>query len=246
MWNGWLRVLEFNAKAQRCKSSHNFIRTATPKAGSRFKWSSKKLMKKYLQTILQYLALFSLLATLSCSAFQTVQIVPVFDPEATILQQSGGVIHVKNGITAIAAPLNDVKAVDAFGIVIYNGTDHFVSFKKKDCWMLDQAQNKTKVLDRSEHSFFLGKNFKPKMPPGFPVEVFRSNKAIRMDGPPVALPQEDIETTTIMPRRRVQFYLYFRKRSIKSSQLRIIIPKVYSEFDDVETPFVFKFEVRKN
>lgn len=202
-------------------------------------------MKKYLQTILQCVAIFSLLTILSCSAFQTVRIVPVFDPEATILQQSGGIIHVKNGITAIVVPLNDVKAVDAFGVVLYNDTNHFISFKQEDCWMLDQAQNKTKVLDRSEHSFFLGNNFKPKMPPGFPVEVFRWNKSLRMDGPPVALPQEDIKTTTIMPKRRVQFYLYFRKRSIKSSQLRIIIPKVYSEFDDVETPFVFKFEVIK-
>ena len=173
------------------------------------------------------------------------QIVPVFDPEATILQQSGGVIHIKNGITVIAVPLNDVKAVDAFGVVIYNGTGHFVSFKQKDCWMLDQAQNKTKVLDKSEHSFFLGKNFKPKMPPGFPVEVFRWNKTLRMDGPPVALPQKDTDETTVMPGRRQQFYLYFRKRSINASQLRIIIPKIYSEFDDVETTFVFKFEVRK-
>lgn len=202
-------------------------------------------MEKYLQTILRNVALFSLLTTLSCSAFQTVQIVPVFDPEATILQQSGGVIHVKNGITVIVVPLNDVKAVDAFGVVIYNGTGHFVSFKQEDCWMLDQAQNKTKVLDKSEHSFFLGKNFKPKMPPGFPVEVFRWNKTLRMDGPPVALPQKDTDETTVMPSRRQQFYLYFRKRSINASQLRIIIPKIYSEFDDVETTFVFKFEVRK-
>ena len=202
-------------------------------------------MKKYTQIRPKFIVIFICLVLLSCSAFQTVRILPVFDPEATILPQSAAVIHEKNGITAMAVPLNDVKAVDAFGIVIYNNTDHFVSFKQKDCWMLDQARHKTKTIDRSQHTFYLGKNFKPKLPPEFPVEVFRYNKTLRMQGPPVPLPQEDIEKTTIMPKRRAQFFLYFRKKSISSTSLRVIVPKIRSDYDDTETTFVFKFEVRK-
>jgi hypothetical protein len=201
---------------------------------------------------LQLLAIL-LLATLGCStlqntfetAFQTERIVPVFDPEATILMRSGSVAYVKNEITAIAVPLNDVKAVDAFGIIVFNSTDHWISLRQKDCSMLDQSGKVYKPIHKSQHTFYLGKNFTPKMPPEF-REDFRENRVLRSMGDPVALPSEDIEKTTIMPRRRVRFYLYFHKRSVESSSLRIIVPKVHSEFTDTETTFVFKFEVQKS
>jgi hypothetical protein len=202
-------------------------------------------MHKYLQITLQLTLMVILFAHLGCSALQTVYISPSFDPEATILPRTGTVIYQKNGIIAMAVPLNDVKAVDAFGILIYNSTDHFISFKQKDCWLLDQSGKETRPIDKSQRSFFLGKNFKPKLPPEFPADVFRWNRAIRVQGDPVALPREDIEKTSVMPNHRTQFFLYFRKRSIKSSQLRIIIPKIRGEFDDTETTFVFKFEVKK-
>ena len=202
-------------------------------------------IKKNPQTRLQLITLFTLLAHLSCSAFQPTQIVPVFDPEATVLPQTGTVVYVKNGITAMAVPLNDVKAVDAFGVLIYNGTNHWISFKQKDCWMLDGAGEETKPIDKSQHTFFLGKNFKPKLPPEFPSDVFRYDKTIRIQGDPAVLPREDVEKTTVMPKQHIQFFLYFRKRSIKSSNLRVIVPKVYSDFTNAETTFVFKFQVKK-
>jgi hypothetical protein len=186
-----------------------------------------------------------MLANLGCSAFQTVRIAPVFDPEATIFPQSGAVAYVKNGVTAMVVPLNDVKEVDAFGVLIFNGTDRWISFKEKDCWMLDQAGNETKPIHRSMLSAHLGKNFTPKLPPELPAEVFRWNKSIRIMGDTAALPREDIETTTVMPSRRTQFFLYFPKRSVKISNLRIIVPKVQSQGSEVETTFVFKFEVQK-
>ena len=189
-----------------------------------------------------------LLANLGCAtlqtAFQTERIVPVFDPEATLLMRSGSAAYIKNGITAIAVPLNDVKEVDAFGIIIFNSTDHWISLKQKDCSMLDQSGKVYKPIHRSQHTFYLGKNFTPKMPPEF-REDFRENRVLRSMGDLVALPTEDIEKTTVMPRRRVRFFLYFHKRSVESSSLRIIVPKVHSEFTDTETTFVFKFEVQK-
>ncbi len=200
-------------------------------------------MKKYIQLSLQLLTIL-LLANLGCSAFQPIRIVPVFDPEATILPRSGAVVHVKNGITVMAVPLNDVKEVDAFGIIVFNSTNHWISLKQKNCSMLDQSGNVAKPIHRSQLSFYLGKNFNPKLPPEFRQD-FRENRALRVMGDPVALPREDIERTTIMPKRRVQFFLYFHKRSIKSSSLRIIVPKVHSEFTETETTFVFKFRVQK-
>ena len=200
---------------------------------------------RYLQRGTEIAAFLLLAASLGCSALQPVQIVPQFDAEAVILPQTGTVIYEKNGITAVAVPLNDVKAVDAFGIVIFNRTGNWISFKRKDCQLLDQAGNITKPVDKSQESFFLGKNFKPKMPPEFAMELFRHDRMLRAQGSSVALPREDIERTTIMPNHRSQFFLYFRKRSIKSTNLRVIVPKVSNEFEDTETTFVFKFEVLK-
>ena len=207
----------------------------------------KVKMKKQILSSLTLLAIL-FFANLGCAtlqtAFQTERIVPVFDPEATLLMRSGSAAYVKNGITAIAVPLNDVKAVDAFGIIVFNSTDHWISLKQKDCSMLDQSGKVYKPIHRSQHTFYLGKNFTPKMPPEF-REDFRENRVLRSMGDLVALPTEDIEKTTIMPKRRARFFLYFHKRSVESSNLRIIIPKVHSEFTDIETTFVFKFEVQK-
>jgi hypothetical protein len=204
-------------------------------------------MKKQILLSLQLLAII-FFANLGCStlqtAFQTVRIVPVFDPEATILPRSGTIAYVKNGITAMAVPLNDVKAVDAFGIIVFNSTDHWISLRQEDCSMLDQSGKVYKPIHKSQHTFYLGKNFTPKMPPEF-REDFRENRVLRSMGDLVPLPTEDIEKTTIMPRRRVRFFLYFHKRSLESSNLRVIVPKVHSEFTDTETTFVFKFELQK-
>ena len=202
-------------------------------------------MKENTQISARAIVFLILIGALSCSALQPVRIVPQFDAEATILPQTGTVIYEKDGIVAMAVPLNDVKAVDAFGILIFNQTDHWISFKKKDCQLLDQAGNITKPIDKSQESFFLGKNFRPKLPPEFVAEIFRFDKALRAQGDSAAMPREDIERTTVMPDRRTQFFLYFRKRSIKSSNLRIIVPKVSNDFDETETTFVFKFEVQK-
>ncbi len=193
------------------------------------------------------------LILLSCSkvpdfikdTFQPEMIVPVFDPDAHIMPQTGTVGYVKNGITAMAVPLNDVKAVDAFGVIIYNRTNHWISFKKEDCQMLDGTGNVTKTIDKSQESFYLKKNFKPKLPPEFGAEVFRWDKTIRVQGAPAVLPRQDLERTTVMPGQHAKFFLYFRKRSINYSNLRIIVPRITSDFNEQQTTFVFKFRVQR-
>ena len=203
---------------------------------------------------LQILAVLCLsLIPLSCSkvpdfikdTFQPEMIVPVFDPDAHIMPQTGTVGYVKNGITAMVVPLNDVKAVDAFGVIIYNRTNHWISFKKEDCQMLDGTGNVTKTIDKSQESFYLKKNFRPKLPPEFGAEVFRWDKTIRVQGTPAVLPRADLERTTVMPGQHTRFFLYFRKRSINYSNLRIIVPRVTSDFNEQQTTFVFKFRVQR-
>ena len=111
--------------------------------------------------------------------------------------------------------------------------------------MLDGTGNVTKPIDKSQESFYLKKNFRPKLPPEFGAEVFRWDKSIRVQGDPAVLPREDIERTTVMPGQYARFFLYFRKRSITYSNLRIIVPKITSDFNDQQTTFVFKFKVQR-
>ena len=177
--------------------------------------------------------------------FRPERIVPVFDPDATITPQSGTIIYVKNGIIAMAVPLNDIKNVDAFGIFLFNKTGHWISFKKEDCQMLDHSGNIVKQLDRSQQSFYLKKKFKPKLPPEFAADVFRWDKTLRVQGDPAVLPTADLKKTNIMPQNRSQFFIYFPKRSSKSTNLRIIVPGVTSEFNGQQTTFVFKFRVQR-
>ncbi|MEE2618458.1 MAG: hypothetical protein VX677_07570 [Candidatus Poribacteria bacterium] len=202
-------------------------------------------MKSFVQKVVFLFSILVLLAGSSCSMFESVKIIPVFDPEATILPQTNTIAYIKNGITAMSLPLSDVKAVDAFAVLIYNGTDHFISLRQKDCWLLDGTGKETKPLDKSMYTARLGRNFKPKLPPEFPSEVFRWNKTLRIQGDPAPLPTTDIERTNIMPKNQSKFFLYFPIRSIKSSSLRVIVPKIYSEYDQTETTFVFKFRVKK-
>lgn len=202
----------------------------------------------------QILVMFTLFVSLTgcgkvgdvaTNLFRPERIVPVFDADATITPQTGTIIYQKNGIVVMAVALNDVKNVDAFGILIYNRTDHWISFEKENCWMQDQSGNIVKQIDRSRQSFYFKKNFKPKLPPEFAADVFRWDKTIRIQGDHAVLPTEDLKKTNVMPKNSSLFYLYFPKRSIKSNNLRVIIPGVTSEFNDQQTTFVFKFKVQR-
>lgn len=202
----------------------------------------------------QVLAMFALSVSITGCAkmrsglvdfFRPERIVPVFDPDATITPQTGTVIYVENGIVVMTVALNDVKNVDAFGVLIYNRTNHWISLKKEDCQMLDQAGNIVKQIDKSQLSFYLKKNDRPNLPPEFAADVFRYDKTIRVQGGYAVLPTDDLKKTNIMPKNSSLFYLYFPKRSIKSNNLRIIIPGVTSEFNDQQTTFVFKFKVQR-
>ncbi len=177
--------------------------------------------------------------------FRPERIVPVFDPNATITPQTGTVIYEKNGIVAMAVPLHDVKNIDGFCILIHNRTDHWISLNRDNCQMLDQSGNFIKQIDKSQLSFYLSKNFKPKLPPEFAADVFRYDKTIRVQGDAAILPTEDLKKTNIMPKNFTKFFIYFPKRSSKSTNLRIIVPGVKSEFNDQQTTFVFKFKLQR-
>lgn len=173
------------------------------------------------------------------------RIVPVFDPDATIMPQSGTVIYEKNGIVVMVVPLHDIKNVDAFGVLIHNRTGHWISFEKEKFWMQDQAGNIVKQLSKAQEAFHIKKNDKPQFPPEFAAEVFRWDRTISIQGDHAVLPSEDLKKTNVMPKRTLRFPIYFPKRSLKSKNLRIVIPGVTSEFNEQQTTFTFRFRVQR-
>ena len=204
--------------------------------------------------ILQFSVIIVLFGSLSGCAktrdfivdiFRPERIVPVFDPNAIIMPQTGTVIYKKNGIVAMAVPLHEVKNLDAFAILISNSTDHWITYRREDCQLLDQTGNMINQVDKSQLSFHLGRNFKPKLPPEFAADVFRYDKTIRILGDAAVLPTDDYKKTNVMPKNNSLFYLYFPKRSTKSNNLRIIVPGVTSEFNEQQTSFVFKFRLQR-
>lgn len=204
-------------------------------------------MKKEFFILTSILGIFSILLIVGCGSFKTTKITPMFDPEATILPKTNSIAQVKNGIIAIAIPLNDVKEVDAFGVVVFNHAEHMISFKEKDCWLLDQSGKGIKRIDKSQESFYLGKNFEPELPQEFAAEVFRWDRRISVSGSGfAAMSDEKIDKTVIMPGRKKQFFLYFKKQSTQSSKIRLIIPKVHNDFTGKDTTFVFKFRVEES
>ena len=185
------------------------------------------------------------LLIIGCASLQTHKILPAIDQDATIFPQTGAVASLKSGLVVLAVPLNDVSAVDAFGIIIVNETSNWVSLYKNKCVLLDQDGSTFNPLSKSEENFHLGKSFKPKLPPEFKMELFAWRHGIVGRGSIQGMPLEDIQKTLVMPGSKRQFFLYFKKRSVKSSRLTLIIPNVYNEVTDEKNTFAFKFEVHK-
>ena len=190
-------------------------------------------------------SIFILFMIIGCASLQTTKIIPTIDQDATIFPKTDSVASIKSGLVVLAVPLNNVKEVDAFGIIIVNETSNWVSFYKNKCVLLDQNGLTFNPLSKSEELFHLGKDFKPQMPPEFKMELFSWRHGIVGQGSIPAMPLEDLQKTLVMPGSKRQFYLYFKKRSIKSSRLTLIIPNVYNEVSDEKTTFAFKFEVQK-
>ena len=191
------------------------------------------------------LSMFTLFIIVGCASFQTRKIIPAIDQGATIFPKTGAVVSTKSGLVVLAVPLNDVKEVDAFGAIIVNETSNWVSFYKNKCVLLDSSGSTFNPLSKSEEHFHLGRNFKPKMPPEFKMELFAWRHGIIGRGSIPAMPLEDLQKTLVMPGSKRQFFLYFKKRSVESSRLTLIIPNVYNEVSDEKTTFAFKFDVQK-
>ncbi len=181
----------------------------------------------------------------SCGSFSTTRIVASLDQTAMILPQSGAVAQTKNGIVAVAAPLNDVRQVNVFVLVLMNETEHWISFRDMDCFLLDHSGKTYTPLTEKQRKLYLPKGYKPELPQPLGTELFRWRRGRKVRSGQGVLPREDLNRIAVMPGRRAQVYLYFKLPYDRLSTLRLIVPHVRNEVTQEETTVVFKFEVVK-
>jgi len=164
---------------------------------------------------------------------------------AVIFPLSGGIGIEKEGVIAVALPINNIKEMDAFALILVNKRDHWISFYKKDCILFDQKGNEIKPFKDEEAKAKLSRGIKPSIPLPFRSEVLRWRKDVITAPGTTLLPVENPEKLSILPDHKLRVFLYFKKQSVTSSQLTLIVPKVFDEVTGEKISFAFRFKVEK-
>jgi hypothetical protein len=167
--------------------------------------------------------------------------------DARPLEKSRGVVAIKKGVAVIAAAQNEVKEADAFYLVVYNRSGQFISLDRSQIRLLDHNGKEYKPLSKSQKNFLLGARYTPRPPVGIKGDVFRYDRSMQDFGDISVSPLNpgEIFRKKIMPGSRSAFFVYFRKRSIASPVLTLIVPQIELGGTREKITFLFKFEVQR-
>lgn len=198
------------------------------------------------RVVLIYLLILAAITSLSgCLVTKDFVMVPAPTRNAVIFPLSGGIGIEKEGVIAIALPINNIKEMDAFALILVNKRDHWISFYKRDCILLDQKGNEVKPFKDEEAKANLSRGVKPSIPLPFQSEVLRWRRDVITAPGTTLLPAENPEKLSILPNHKLRVFLYFKKQSVTSSQLTLIVPNVFDETTGEKISFTFRFKVEK-
>jgi phage-related protein len=177
--------------------------------------------------------------------YATRDILPVAGPDVTILPRARGVAATKDNISIVVVPLQDVKELDGFGILIVNESSHWISFKKEDFMLIPEGGEARHPVSDSQVYARLGAGYKPSMPNGLNVDIYewRPNVNSR-DSRGLQVVDKD-EKLSIMGGTKEKIFLYFRTQE-GTAPMRFMIPNIYNEATKQRTLFSFKFAVEKS
>ncbi|HID56963.1 TPA: hypothetical protein EYP37_10580 [Candidatus Poribacteria bacterium] len=195
--------------------------------------------------VLIYLLALAAISLSGCLAAKEFVMTPAPTRNATILPLSGGIGIEKKGVIAVALPINNIKEMDVFALILVNKREHWISFYKRDCILLDQKGNEVKPFKDKEAKANLSRGVKPFIPLPFRSEVLRWRKDVITAPGTTLLPVENPEKLSILPGHKLRVFLYFKKQSVTSSQLILIVPKVFDEVTGEKISFAFRFKVEK-
>ncbi len=179
-----------------------------------------------------------------CGAFNSTRnIVPLPNEDMTILKQSSGVAMTKNRISVAVAPIQDVKELDVFGVLIVNDTSNWISIKQEEC-MLVQDCKALYPMETKMALARLGSGYKAKMPNTFSADVYEWRKDINNRSSRSSKVVDEDKKVSIVTGSKDTIYLYFSTQG-SNAPMQLIIPNVYNETTKERTSFSFKFEIQK-
>jgi hypothetical protein len=180
-----------------------------------------------------------------CGLNATRSILPVAEPDMTIMPRTKGIAANKDGISIVIVPLPDVKELDGFGVLIANETTHWVSFEKKDC-VLIQGGEARQPMTKTQVSARLGGGYKASMPSNLSIDISgwqRNINLMRSRSRKLKIMDEDAKVS-VMGNTKETVFLYFSTQG-NEAPMQLIIPNMYNEATGQRTRFSFRFVVEK-
>ena len=189
----------------------------------------------------------AVLTLAACAGIHQGHLFAVPGPDMVPLETSKGVATARAGIAVVAAAQNEVKEADAFYFAIYNRSGQYVTLDRSGIYLLDHNGKVYKQLSRSQKNFVLGARYRPKPPIGIASDTFRYDRSVAQFGDTHISPLSpgEVFTSKIMPGARATFFAYFRKRSVQSPTVTVILPNIELGASREKLTFVFPFEVQR-
>jgi len=180
---------------------------------------------------------------LGCGLNTTRNIIPIAEPDLTILPRSKGFGATKNDISVVIVPLQAVKELDAFGFMIVNETPNWLSIKKEDCVLIQGGEARYPLTDK-QVTARMGGSYRPSMPEELRADIFDWRRSINtMNTRDLKIIDED-QKISIMSGTKETVFLHFRTTD-DISPMQLIISNLYNEATKQRTRFSFKFTVEK-
>ena len=186
-----------------------------------------------------------LMALIGCGGFRaTRDILPVAGPDVIVLPRSRGVGATKDGISVAVVPLQDVKELDGFGVLIVNESSHWIYFKKEDFMLIQGGEVRHPVSD-SQVSTRLGGGYKPKMPGELNADIFEWRRTINTRDSRGFKMLDSDKRLSVMSGTKEKLFLYFKTRD-DAAPMQFVIRNIYNEVTNKRARFSFKFDVEKS
>lgn len=173
----------------------------------------------------------------------TRDILPVAGPDVTVLPRTKGVAATKDNISIAVVPLQDVKELDGFGVMIVNESSHWISFKKEDFMLIQSGEARYPVSDTQVYSR-LGSGYKPSMPGGLSVDIFEWRPSVNERSSRGLGSVDKEKTLSIIGGAKERIFLFFKTRD-DTAPMQFIVTNIYNETTKQRTRFSFKFTVEE-
>lgn len=184
-----------------------------------------------------------LIVLVGCGLNVTRNIVPVVETGVTMLPRTKGLAASRDGVSLIVLPLQDVKELDGFGVVVVNETPNWVSFKKEDFILIQDGKGRRPLTDNQVNNR-LGSAYKPKLPDEINVDIFEWRRDVNVITTRDLNIIDEDKKISVMSGTKDKFFIYFTTLD-SIAPMQLIISNIYNETTKQRTRFSFKFTIEK-